>query len=129
MRRADGQPWGLASLCNAWIDKVAGKIVESYTMLTINADEHPLMRRMRKPEPKVGPDQQDKRAVIPVEIDDVDDWLTAPLKPVAGAQPARQNQSRRGRPKASPKSPTRARLRTRRVRRRGCTARKRQGRS
>ena len=30
-------------------------------MLTLNADDHPLMRRMHKPEPKLGPDQQDKQ--------------------------------------------------------------------
>jgi len=82
-RRADGQPWGLAGLWNAWIDKATGELIESYTMLTINADAHPLMRRMHKPDPKVGPDQQDKRSVIPVELDDVDAWLTAPVEKAA----------------------------------------------
>lgn len=82
-RRADEQPWGLAGLWNAWIDKTTGEIVESYTMLTINADAHPLMRRMHKPDPKVGPDQQDKRSVIPVELEDVEEWLTAPLEQAA----------------------------------------------
>jgi hypothetical protein len=42
-------------------------------MLTINADVHPLMRRMHKPDPKVGPEQQDKRSVIPIELCDVDE--------------------------------------------------------
>jgi hypothetical protein len=27
-------------------------------MLTLNADAHPLMRGMHKPDPKLGPDQQ-----------------------------------------------------------------------
>ena len=44
-------------------------------MLTLNADDHPLMRRMHKPDPKLGPDQQDKRSVIPIELEDVDTWL------------------------------------------------------
>lgn len=79
-RRADGTPWGLAGLWNTWVDKTTGEIVESYTMLTINADAHPLMRRMHKPDPKVGPDQQDKRSVIPIDLDDVDAWLTAPIE-------------------------------------------------
>lgn len=52
-------------------------------MLTINADEHPLMYRMHKPDPKAGPDQQDKRSVIPIELDDVDSWLTAPVDQAA----------------------------------------------
>jgi putative SOS response-associated peptidase YedK len=40
-RRADGLPWGLAGLWNTWTDKETGEVVESYTMLTINADAHP----------------------------------------------------------------------------------------
>ena len=74
-RRADGQPWGLAGLWNTWTDPATGEVVESYTMLTLNADAHPLMRRMHKPDPTLGPDQQDKRSVIPIELDDVDAWL------------------------------------------------------
>jgi hypothetical protein len=44
-------------------------------MLTINADAHPLMRRMHKPDPKLGPDQQDKRSIIPIESVNVEQWL------------------------------------------------------
>lgn len=74
-RRADGLPWGLAGLWNTWVDKASGEIVESYTMLTLNADAHPLMRRMHKPDRKLGPDQQDKRSVVPIDFEDVDTWL------------------------------------------------------
>ena len=74
-RRADGAPWGLAGLWNTWTDKASGEIVESYTMPTLNADAHPLMSRMHKPDPKLGPDQQDKRSVVPIELGDVDQWL------------------------------------------------------
>ncbi len=78
-RRADGQPWGLAGLWNTWTDPASGEIVESFTMLTLNADAHPLMRRMHKPDPKLGPDQQDKRSVVPIEPPDVDRWLFGTL--------------------------------------------------
>jgi hypothetical protein len=44
-------------------------------MLTLNADHHPLMSRMHKPDPKLPPDQQDKRSVIPIEKGDIDLWL------------------------------------------------------
>ncbi len=44
-------------------------------MLTINADSHPLMSRMHKPDPKLPADQQDKRSVIPIEKHDIDQWL------------------------------------------------------
>lgn len=74
-RRADGVPWGLAGLWNTWIDKATGEVIESYTMLTINADAHALMRRMHKPDPKRGRDEQDKRSAIPLETGDVDRWL------------------------------------------------------
>jgi putative SOS response-associated peptidase YedK len=75
-RRADGEPWGLAGLWNTWTDKATGEIVESYTMLTINADAHPIMSRMHKPDPKLGPDQQDKRSTVAIELADVDQWLS-----------------------------------------------------
>jgi putative SOS response-associated peptidase YedK len=74
-RRADGAPWGLAGLWNTWTDKETGAIQESYTMLTLNADDHPLMSRMHKPDPKLPPDQQDKRSVVAIELRDVDTWL------------------------------------------------------
>ena len=73
-RRADVAPWGLAGLWNMWAGKTSGEIVESY-MLTLNADVHPLMSRMHKPDPKLGPDEQDKRSVIAIELADVDAWL------------------------------------------------------
>ena len=74
-RRADGQPWGLAGLWNTWVDPSTGEIVESYTMLTVNADAHPIMSRMHKPDPKLPPDQQDKRSVVAIEAVDVEQWL------------------------------------------------------
>lgn len=80
-RRADGRPWGLAGLWNTWTDKVTGEVHESYTMLTINADGHPLMGRMHKNEldPKTKEplplEQQDKRSVIPLDPADYDQWL------------------------------------------------------
>ena len=74
-RRADGRPWGLAGLWSTWTDKATGEVHESYTMLTINADAHPLMSRMHKPDPKLAADKQDKRSVIPIEPEDYDQWL------------------------------------------------------
>lgn len=78
-RRADGTPWGLAGLWNDWTDKETGEVISSYTMLTINADHHPLMSRMHRPDPKLPPDKQDKRSVVAIESADVDTWLRGPL--------------------------------------------------
>lgn len=98
-RRADGAPWGLAGLWNTWVNKATGELHESYTMLTVNADDHPVMSRMHKPDPKFPPDQQDKRSVVAIEAGDVDQWLAgtvadaqqilrAPAVAVLDAQPA-----------------------------------------
>ena len=40
---------------------------------------HLLMSRVRKPEPKLGPERQDKRSVVPIEMADVDRWLVNDL--------------------------------------------------
>jgi len=82
-RRADGRPWALAGLWNTWIDAGSGEIVESFTMLTLNADEHPLMARMHKPDPKIPADQQDKRSVVPIAPGDEAAWLFAPTDQAA----------------------------------------------
>lgn len=44
-------------------------------MMTIKADSHPLMSRIHKPDPKLPADQQGKRSVMPIEMQDVDPWL------------------------------------------------------
>jgi putative SOS response-associated peptidase YedK len=77
-KQAGGAPWGLAGLFNTWADPATGELVESYTLLTLNADAHPLMSRMHKPDPKRAPHLQDKRSVVPVALADVHTWLTAP---------------------------------------------------
>lgn len=74
-RPAAGGLWGLAGLWNTWTDKSTGEIVESYSMLTINADSHPLMSRMHRRDPKRPPNMQDKRSVIPILGEEVDLWL------------------------------------------------------
>lgn len=81
-RRADGRLWGLAGIWNTWTDRASGELHESYSMLTRNADDHPIMSRMHKPDPKLGPDEQDKRSVIAIEEDDVDQWLTGTAEEV-----------------------------------------------
>lgn len=74
-QRTDGDPWGLAGMWSTWIDKISGEVHESYTLLTLNADDHPLMSRMHRPDLKRPPDKQDKRSVVALELEDVDTWL------------------------------------------------------
>jgi putative SOS response-associated peptidase YedK len=82
--RADGQPWGLAGLWSRWTDPQTGELIDSYTMLTLNADAHPLMSRMHKPDPKLAADQQDKRSVVVLEPEAWAPWLQATV-PVASS--------------------------------------------
>jgi putative SOS response-associated peptidase YedK len=82
--QSGGEPWGLAGLWNVWTDPGTGEMVESYTMLTINADAHPLMSRMHRPDPKRPPELQDKRSVIPIARADVGAWLTGSVQQAAG---------------------------------------------
>lgn len=79
-RRVDEAPWGLAGLWNTWTDKATGEIVDSYTLLTVNADRHPLMSRMHKPDPKLPADKQDKRSVVAIEAELVDRWLSGSIE-------------------------------------------------
>ena len=72
--------WGLAGLWNTWVEKTTGEVHESYTMLTVNADHHPLMRRMHKPDPKLPLDGQDKRSVIPLPRDNWNAWLAGTVR-------------------------------------------------
>lgn len=66
--RADGQPMGIAGLWSAW--KSPKGLVHSFTMLTINADQHPLMCQFHKP-------VDEKRMVVILPQDSYDYWLEA----------------------------------------------------
>jgi putative SOS response-associated peptidase YedK len=69
IERADGRPMGIAGLWSAW-KSPQGEWVHSYTMLTINADIHPLMNQFHKP-------TDEKRMVVLLPKAAYDDWLTA----------------------------------------------------
>ena len=66
---ASGEPMGLAGLWAKWRSP-EGETVHSFTMLTINADEHPFMRNFHKP-------HDEKRSVVILPPDRYDDWLQA----------------------------------------------------
>lgn len=68
--RADGQPMGIAGLWSTWRNP-SGEMVHSYTMLTINANDHRVMRQFHKPD-------DEKRMVVILDDQDFDAWLQAP---------------------------------------------------
>lgn len=67
--RADGNPMGIAGLWDSW-RAPTGELLHSYTLLTINADHHELMRRFHKP-------TDEKRMVVILPDDAYDAWLAA----------------------------------------------------
>lgn len=68
--RADGQPMGIAGLWDSWRTP-AGIILHSFTMLTINADVHELMRCFHKP-------TDEKRMAVILPDGAYEAWLDAP---------------------------------------------------
>ena len=64
--RKDQQPMAIASLWDSWTHPGTGEIVTSFTMLTVNADRHPMMQRFHKPE-------DEKRSVV--IVDPPKQWL------------------------------------------------------
>lgn len=67
--RTDGEPLGIAGLWSSWRSP-QGKVVHSFTMLTINASHHPLMRLMHKP-------TDEKRMVVILPDESYAAWLKA----------------------------------------------------
>ncbi len=72
--RADGAPMGLAGL---WDWSALGGGTLSYTMLTINADEHPFMNQFHRP-------QEEKRSVVILPDAAYADWLDAAVADQGG---------------------------------------------
>lgn len=67
--RADGKPMGIAGLWSTW-KSPQRDVVHSYTMLTISATDHALMRQFHKP-------NDEKRMVVILPDDQYDNWLQA----------------------------------------------------
>jgi len=75
LKRADGAPWFLAGLWSEWTDKETGEVVPNFTALTCNCDDHPMLARLHKPDPKLPADQQDKRSLIHIDAGNWEQWL------------------------------------------------------
>ncbi|MBA3597732.1 MAG: SOS response-associated peptidase [Methylibium sp.] len=73
--RRDGEPLGVAGFWERWHAGQADQIL-SYTLLTVNADQHPLFRRMHRPE-------KEKRMLAVLDPDDYDAWLECPVATAA----------------------------------------------
>jgi putative SOS response-associated peptidase YedK len=65
---ADESPFAIAGLYRVWRE-ADGSVSYSFTQITINADDHPLMKRFHKP-------GAEKRSLVILPTNAYDDWLT-----------------------------------------------------
>lgn len=73
---ASGDPFGIACLWERWTDPASGELVVSFAMLTVNADEHPVMKQFHKP-------QDEKRTPVIIAPQSHDAWLSADVPQAA----------------------------------------------
>jgi len=67
---ASQEPFGIASIWDTWTDPASGELVTSFSMLTVNADEHPLMKQFHKP-------GDEKRTPVVLAPSQFEAWLRA----------------------------------------------------
>lgn len=74
---ANGEPLGIAGIWDykPVADKENGSQLLSFSMLTINADGHPLMQRFHRPD-------DEKRMLVILRPDQYDEWLHCPVDEV-----------------------------------------------
>jgi putative SOS response-associated peptidase YedK len=67
---ASGDPFGIACIWERWKDPMTGEGVVSFSMLTVNADEHPVMGQFHQP-------GEEKRTPVIIAPHLHDRWLSA----------------------------------------------------
>jgi putative SOS response-associated peptidase YedK len=67
---ASHEPFGIASIWDTWTDPASGELVTSFSMLTVNADAHPVMNQFHKP-------GDEKRTPLVLTTAQFDAWLGA----------------------------------------------------
>ena len=70
IERRDGSPFMVAGLWDRWVTPGTGETVFSFSMLTLNADTHPLMRHFHRP-------GEEKRSVAVIDPHHGAEWLAA----------------------------------------------------
>ncbi|MGE0311256.1 MAG: SOS response-associated peptidase [Lautropia sp.] len=68
IERADGEPFAIAAIHDRWVDRASGLASSSFSLLTINADGHPVMGRFHR-------EGDEKRSLVPIAPADWSAWL------------------------------------------------------
>lgn len=66
----EGGPFCIACLWDRWTDPASGELVVSFSMLTVNADMHPVMNQFHKP-------GDEKRTPVVIAPENHEAWLSA----------------------------------------------------
>ena len=77
VERADGSPLLAAALHERWTQPDSGELVHSFSLLTANADAHPLLKRMHRP-------GDEKRQLRLVGASEAHEWLHQPADGALG---------------------------------------------
>jgi putative SOS response-associated peptidase YedK len=67
-----GVPMGIAGIFREWADPATGIRRFTFSMLTVNADDHPVMKRFHRPD-------EEKRMVVILDPAQYHDWLACPV--------------------------------------------------
>lgn len=70
IKQTNGEPMAIASIWDTWTEPETGELIVSFSMLTINAGNHSVMKHFHKPE-------DEKRTVVPLRPELFNDWLNA----------------------------------------------------
>ena len=73
IRLESAEPFAIACLWDRWKQTETGEIITSFSMLTVNADQHPVMKRFHK-------DGDEKRTPVIVSEPNYMDWLDASVE-------------------------------------------------
>ena len=82
IQRKDKAVFTVAGIWDKWVDPSTGELLDSFSMLTINADGHPIMGRFHKA-------GDEKRSLVIISEDKQDAWLQGnkETKPLALCEP------------------------------------------
>ena len=75
---ANDDALGVAGIWSPWKNPATGEWENSFAMLTINADDHPIFKLMHRPDPKRPIEKQDKRMVVVLPQAQYEPWLDVP---------------------------------------------------
>lgn len=68
--RQDNQAFAAAAIWDQWLDRLTGELIESFSLLTVNADGHPVMGQLHKP-------TDEKRSIVVLDDGQAMHWLKA----------------------------------------------------